>query len=140
MLRFCTLNKKTDDLILWISYAFFFERSRLQNALAKKDRKSCQSAIKKIIQYMTLGIDVSSLFPNVIMVCEFIEKYFKIVVWKNETELIDNNSTKDFIINEKVMSIIFHCNWQWFSCLRTIILNFNFLSKREKSLNDTLLS
>ncbi|XP_066922710.1 uncharacterized protein [Clytia hemisphaerica] len=42
-------------------------RTRLQNAMAKKDEKACRSAIKKIIQYMTLGIDVSELFPHVIM-------------------------------------------------------------------------
>ena len=42
-------------------------KSRLSDAVMKKDSKTCQAAIKKTIQLMTLGIDVSSICPEMIM-------------------------------------------------------------------------
>ena len=43
-------------------------RVRLREAVMKKDVKICHATIKKTIQLMTLGIDVSDICPEIIMV------------------------------------------------------------------------
>lgn len=40
----------------------------LKNINVEKDNKRKREIIKKVIAYMTLGIDVSRLFPDMIMV------------------------------------------------------------------------
>ncbi len=42
-------------------------RAHLQNRKLDKDPKAKRDVIKKVIAYMTLGIDVSSLFSQMIM-------------------------------------------------------------------------
>ena len=42
-------------------------RAHLQNRKLDKDSKGKRDVIKKVIAYMTLGIDVSSLFSQMIM-------------------------------------------------------------------------
>ena len=45
-----------------------FYRSLLRNSEIQRDPKQYEQAVQKVIAYMTLGIDVSSLFSEMIMV------------------------------------------------------------------------
>ena len=57
-------------------------RNRLLTAISKRNPYLMKSAMEKIISAMTLGMDVSVLFPDVIMVCYFFFWIF-FLIWKN---------------------------------------------------------
>lgn len=44
-------------------------RVQLRNAAAEKDPMKVRSVVQKVISYMTLGIDMSQLFTDMVMVC-----------------------------------------------------------------------
>lgn len=44
-------------------------RVQLRNATAEKDPMKLRSVVQKVISYMTLGIDMSQLFTDMVMVC-----------------------------------------------------------------------
>ena len=49
----------------------------LQNIQVKRDRRKLKEVIKKVIAYLTLGVDVSRLFSEMVMACQSAEVVIK---------------------------------------------------------------
>lgn len=54
-------------------------RIQLRSATTEKDPMKLRSAVQKVISYMTLGIDMSQLFTEMVMVCLLPNKLNKII-------------------------------------------------------------
>ena len=54
-------------------YSFYpIFRAALKNIDVQRDKVKYRTAVQKVIGYMTLGLDVSSLFSEMMMVCKLI--------------------------------------------------------------------
>ena len=53
----------------------------LQNIQVKRDRRKLKEVIKKVIAYLTLGVDVSRLFSEMVMACQSAEVVIKKMVY-----------------------------------------------------------
>ena len=83
----------------------------LQNIQVKRDRRKLKEVIKKVIAYLTLGVDVSRLFSEMVMACQSAEVVIKKMVYlfltyyaraKSDLAILAINTLrKDLIINRQ---------------------------------------